>query len=276
MPRVIDMHQHAPLGPGEIRSPQNLLNVMDSLNVEFSVLTGTPDYLEAWTNKSSDRFVPSLLLPCENGKAPNGGRECFQNDRTFPDLSWLRGEIEKGNIKMLGEIVTQYLGLFPNDQKLEPYLDLAEEYDIPVAIHVGPGPPAAAYSSSPVPQKSPNYRAAAGNPMELEEMLLKHKNLRVSVMHAGWPMLDEMISILYHHPNVYVETGVLQWAIPREEYYRYLKRLVQAGYSDRILFGSDGRLAQGIEAIMSADFLTEQQKDDILYNNASKFLEIDS
>lgn len=278
-PKVIDMHHHTPLGAGEIVTVQNWINAMDSLNVEFSVLNGTPDYLDAWTNEAPDRFIPSLLFPCEDGKAPNGGRPCFDDGKTFPDLNWLRKNIEEGKIKMFGEVVTQYLGIYPHDSRLEPYLDLAEEYDIPVAIHVGLGPPAAAYPSSPVPQKSPNFRAAAGNPLELEEMLLRHKNLRLSVMHAGWPMLDEMITILYHHPNVYAELGVLQWAIPREEYYHYLKRLVQAGYSDRLLFGSDGgpqRLAEGIDAIMSADFLTEQQKEDILYNNASKFLKIES
>ena len=37
----------------------------------------------------------------------------------------------------------------------------------------------------------------------LEGMLLRHKRLRRFVMHAGW-RIDEMIALLYAHPNVYV------------------------------------------------------------------------
>jgi predicted TIM-barrel fold metal-dependent hydrolase len=161
----------------------------------------------------------------------------------------------------------------PNDTALEPYWALAEEYDIPVCIHMGLGPPNAAYPSSPVPYKSPNFRGSAGNPMLLEEVLLKHKKLRLWVMHAGWPMLDEMILMLYLHPNINVDTGVLQ-LLPRKEYYYYLKRLVDAGYAKRIMFGSDGNMKEGVEAILNADFLTDQEKEDILYNNASKFLRL--
>jgi hypothetical protein len=43
----------------------------------------------------------------------------------------------------------QYSGLAPNDPGLEPYFALAEELDVPVGIHVGLGPPGAAYAESP-------------------------------------------------------------------------------------------------------------------------------
>lgn len=96
-------------------------------------------------------------------------------------------------------------------------------------------------------------------------------------MHAGWPLADEMVFILHQYPQVYAEVGLLQWTelFPRVEYHSFLKRLVDAGFSDRILFGSDGSLAEGIDAILDADFLTEQQKEDILCNNAARFLKLD-
>ena len=43
------------------------------------------------------------------------------------------------------------------------------------------------------------------------------------------------------------------------------------------MFGSDGgpaELRSGIEAILGADFLTEQQKREILYDNAARFLRL--
>ncbi|MFY9531537.1 MAG: amidohydrolase family protein [Candidatus Acidiferrales bacterium] len=52
-----------------------------------------------------------------------------------------------------------------------------------------------------------------------------------------------------------------------------------AGFSKRIMFGSDASIwpktmSIGIEAIESADFLSEAQKRNILYNNAARFLRL--
>ena len=278
--KVIDVHIHAPLGPGDVEDSSmqkqkiELVREMDSLNIVFGVLNGLPEFFEPWNKAAPGRFVNYILFPCINGKAPSFARDCFPGGKSFPDIIWLENEIKKGKIHGLGEFIPEYIGMNPNDKKLEPYWSLAEKYDIPVAIHMGLGPPDAAYPSNPCPYKSPNFRVAAGNPLLLEDVLLKHKKLRVWVMHAGWPMIDEMIYILYAHPNVYVDTGVLQWAIPRKEYYYYLQRLVEAGYSNRIMFGSDGNPGEGIKAILEANFLTDKQKQNILYNNAVRFLKL--
>ena len=71
--------------------------------------------------------------------------------------------------------------------------------------------------------------------------------------------LDDLKAMLYFFPQLYVDTGVLQLAVPREEYYAYLEELVRAGYIDRIMFGSDqmnwpGLIEEGIRAINDAPF----------------------
>ncbi|MEP6509712.1 MAG: amidohydrolase family protein, partial [Gemmatimonadales bacterium] len=58
-----------------------------------------------------------------------------------------------------------------------------------------------------------------------------------------------------------------------------LKRLVDAGFSRRIMFGSDQMIwpqtiGLAIKTINEAPFLTDQQKRDILYNNAARFLRL--
>ncbi len=65
-----------------------------------------------------------------------------------------------------------------------------------------------------------------------------------------------------------------------QHFHAQLRRLVEAGFGKRILFGSDQmiwpetiRLA--IETIESADFLTDEQKHDIFYSNAARFLRLD-
>jgi predicted TIM-barrel fold metal-dependent hydrolase len=205
------------------------------------------------------------------------GRPCFENGEDWPDLDGLRDHVESGRVEALGEIATQFLGLGPSDPALEPYFALAEEYDLPVFIHMGPGIPGTNYGGGMGDLAVPNYRATVGNPLLLEEVLLRHPGVRVAVMHAGWPLADEMLFMLYQHPQVYAEVGLLQYTefFPRAGYYSFLQRLVDAGFSNRILFGSDCCLKEGIDAILEAGFMTEQQKRDILCNNAARFLQLD-
>jgi uncharacterized protein len=100
-------------------------------------------------------------------------------------------------------------------------------------------------------------------------------------MHAAWPFLDETVALLYAHPQVYVDVGVIDWSQPRAEFHRYLRRVVEAGYGNRIMFGSDQMvwpetIPMAVEAIESADFLSAAQKQDIFCANAARFLRLDA
>jgi predicted TIM-barrel fold metal-dependent hydrolase len=124
------------------------------------------------------------------------------------------------------------------------------------------------------------YRARLSSPLLLEDVLVRHPKLRVNVMHAGFPMLDDTLALLYAHPQVYLDTGVIVYTQPRPAFYRYLGALVYAGFGKRIMFGSDQMvwpetMERGIAVIKEAPFLTAEQKRDILYNNAARFLKLD-
>ena len=140
---------------------------------------------------------------------------------------------KSGEFKVFGEVAIQYEGYSASDTAFDPYLAMAERLDIPVGIHVGCGPPGAPYIGSI------NYRTKLHSPFVLEDALLRHPKLRIYAMHAGWPMLDDMLGTLYTHPQLYVDLGVICYMIPKKEFYYYLERLVNAGFSKRIMFGSD-------------------------------------
>jgi uncharacterized protein len=66
-----------------------------------------------------------------------------------------------------------------------------------------------------------------------------------------------------------------------KEVNRYIERIVDAGFGDRVMFGTDQMgwpklMAYSISLIQNADYLTSQQKRDILYNNAARFLRLDA
>ena len=211
-----------------------------------------------WREKDPVRMIPAL------GYSPVSGA---------PSIDSLRAWYMRGDFAVLGEITPQYDGFRADGPEMEPVWELAEELDFPVNIHIGTGPVGAPYLAWP------NYRAALHSPLQMEEVLLRHPNLRVYIGHAGWPMLDDMLAVLWTHPQVYVDISVINWALPRKEFHRYLQRIVESGFGKRILFGSDqmvwpDAIEIAIESIESADFLSEEQKRDIFYNNAARFLRL--
>lgn len=156
---------------------------------------------------------------------------------------------------------------------MEPYWSLAEELDIPVDIHVGTGPPGA------IDLGDESYRARLHSPLTMEEVLVRHRRLRVYLMHAGYPMLGDLLAVLYAHPQVYVDVGIIVFQQPRAEFYRYLRRIVEAGFGKRVMFGTDrviwpGAIERAVAVIEEAPFLSEEQRRDILYNNAARFLRL--
>ena len=135
----------------------------------------------------------------------------------------------------------------------------------------GVGPPGA-------PQLYPDFLVQS--PLRIEKVLRQYPTLRVYLMHAGYPFVDDLKALLYLYPQLYVGVGVLQIALPRNEYYRFLEELVISGFIDRIMYGSDqmnwpGAIEEGIKAINDAPFLNLEQKKAILYDNAVRFLRLD-
>ena len=116
---------------------------------------------------------------------------------------------------------------------MKPYWALAEELDIPVAIHMGEGP---ARGTLP---RFPHVPRPADEPFLLEEVLIRHPRLRVSVMHYASPLIDEMIAMLGDYPQLYVDIGGIQWFYPRPYFHEQLRRLIDAGFGKRVMFGSD-------------------------------------
>jgi uncharacterized protein len=257
----------APQCPDPVWSPETdeelmnqTLEVMERLNI-VGVLSGNePDRIATWIAEAPDRFIPGFVL------------EFNETGAVFP-VDSLRSLHSEGRLAVLGEVINQYAGITPDDERMAPYWALAEELDIPVGIHVGTGPPGAIYLGFD------GYRAHLHSPLTMEEVLVRHPGLRVYLAHAGYPMLDDLLAVLYSHPQVHVDVGIIVYSQPRAAFYRYLRGIVEAGFGKRVMFGSDqmvwpGVIERAIKVIMEAPFLNEEQKRDILYNNAARFLRL--
>ncbi|MGI8561032.1 MAG: amidohydrolase family protein [Luteimonas sp.] len=251
--------------PDPIFAPHSDVELMEQsiaelhrLDVRRAVTDGALVDVAAWR-----AYAPGVIVP-----AVAFGKE---EEKSLQEMRRLHAE---GRLEVFAEVTAQYRGVRADDPRYEPYFALAEELDIPVGLHLGEGPPAAARFPG-----YETYRASLTSPFQLEEVLRRHPRLRLYVMHYASPLVDEMIAMMFTHPNLYVDVSCNDWSFPRAQFHDALKRMVDAGFEKRILFGSDqmywpGAIGEAIKAIETAPFLDDGQKRDILYHNAARFLRL--
>ncbi|HUQ33640.1 MAG TPA: amidohydrolase family protein [Pyrinomonadaceae bacterium] len=277
-PPIIDVHMHAHAADrfGKIGIPNPVTGTPSAAITDDALLKAALAAMRRYNIVKA--FASSRLDSVERWRvaAPSlfvGGAQIDQGI-TVPEAGQLQQDFLSGHLGFMGEIGAQYLGLSPTDSTLEPYFALAEELDIPVAIHTGISSPNTPYECCP------KFRTSLGNPMLLEEVLIRHPKLRVNLMHAGYPYLQDTIAIMSVYPQVYADLGAIDWIIPRAEFHAYLQALMRAGFGKRLMFGSDQMIwpeaiGMAIEGINSARFLTYQQRRDIFYNNAVRFFRLE-
>lgn len=234
---------------------------MARFNIVAGVIAGEREMVARWQAEAPGLFIPAANFFIDDGPPPPAR------------VGELEGRVASGETRVFAEITPQYRGLPPDHASLEPFYAMAERLDTPVGIHMGYGAPGGPYWIYPA------YRASLGNPLLLEDFLTRHPKLRVYVMHAGMPFTDEMIALLYSHPQVYFDISADNVGVPRAEFYVHLQRLVNAGYGKRIMYGSDQMIwpeaiEVAVKSITDAPFLSHAQKRDILYNNAARFLRL--
>ena len=215
--------------------------------------------LNDWYNFDSSRTLRGISLtePSE-----------FISPENFQTL------IQEGKLEMLGEVTAQYFGYSPSDPEFFPIYRIAEEEEIPVGIHTGGSSPGTPYKCCP------KFRLKLGNPLLLEDLLVEFPKLKVYMMHAGGagPYSEYALRMMYMYPQLYTDLSILNWVPGMEPVLAsFLKQAKQMGLLDRILFGTDQMvwheaIGLAVERINSLDFLTIEEKADIFYHNAAKFL----
>jgi len=195
--------------------------------------------------------------------------------RADNNIDALTKQFREHKLQVIAEMSPFYAGIQANDPSMIPFFELAQTLNVPVGFHVFPGGPN--YGIHLMPEMLGSMRVRNANPLQLEEVLVKFPNLKLYIMHGGWPYTEDVKALMYMHPNVYVDIAALDWILPQEEFENYLKALINAGFGNRIIFGSDQMvwpetIDDAIESVNSAHFLTLEQKEDIFYDNAAEFL----
>lgn len=270
---IIDMHLHsydeanyfvAPDEYGQMAPPtveahfKLTYEIMRRHQIVLGVISNSASSEEAWLQKDEDkRFLR--------------GFGSFGQEKWTPES--FERQVKDGSINVFGEIGAYYDGLTLADPFYDPYLKICEEYGVPVALHTGGGPPETTYRGAP------KARLLLGNPLLIEDVLVKYPKLKIYLMHSGAKYYQEALRLMMSYPQVYSDLGVILWVHPMPKYFgrEFLMRAKEFGMLDRVMFGSDQMVwPHGIEASLrqleSFDFLTRDEKRNILYNNAARFL----
>lgn len=278
---IIDVHRHAawPHTSDRNNFRANVIKSMDRNDISVAVLSiSSSDQIERWVKRYPGRFIAGPMLPCpENSGHPRF--HCFGQTNGLPDLDWLEGEIKAGHVHVLHEMMFNYDGSAPTDEKVQPYWALAAKYDLAVGVHTERGPPPGGGLRKD-PKCCPKYDGEMGNPALLRPILETYPRLRIWLQHVGsdgpgagfW---NETLALLADYPNVYLDLTITNSVLPAEEHEHALRMLIDAGFEDRIMFGTDNVPADTIlKRYASFVWLTPQQTSAILHDNAARFFRL--
>ena len=236
--------------------------LMRENNIVLGVVSGNRRSVTQWIEKDVDgRLIAGSSV---SARRPEWTPEAFEK------------AVKNREVQVFGEIGAYYDGKTLDDPLYAPYLEICEKYGIPVAIHTGGGPPRITYNGAP------DARLVVGNPLLLENVLNKYPKLIIYMMHSGEFYYREALRMMLAYPRLYSDLGVILWVDPLPKYYgeQFLRLAQKFGLLKRVMFGSDQMvwphaIDLSLKRLGSFAFLTQEEKRDILYNNAARFLKLD-
>ena len=263
---IIDMHNHITVKSSPYHLPvEEYIKALDECEVEKAVILGKdygklgdqqqsnlPDEQTAeFVKTHPDRFIGFTGVHPDRGEKQNVERV----ERAVNELG------------LKGIKINPHAGHYPNDERLYPVYEKATELDIPVVFHTG--------LKAPVEGTRVKYC----QPIFIDDVAVDFPDMTIIIAHAGYPWVEETILVGLYAGNVYVDISTLtqiEGVMGVEVMVPTLRKLTSSWGAQRVLFGSDGifNLEDTIQAVKSADFLSESDKAKILGENAKKVLKL--
>ncbi len=174
----------------------------------------------------------------------------------FPDFAGEIDRVEKMGLRGV-KIHPDIQGIDIDAPRMLSLYEIVEGR-MPVYFHIG--------------DNRPEYRFS--EPKKLRRVLDMFPKLEVVAAHlGGYKATNEAIEYLAGHPRVWYDTSSSLWHLPAEG----ASRIIAALGHDRVMFGTDYPVknpATELE-LFSHLSLTDSQREDILWNNAVRFLHLE-
>lgn len=122
------------------------------------------------------------------------------------------------------KLLPMYAGFSPDDLRLEPLWQYAEDKGLPVLLHMG----TTFIAQAPL---------AFTLPRLIEPVALKHPRLKIILAHLGHPYEGECIVTIRKHENVFADVSALHYR--PWQLYNSLMLAQEYGVWHKLLFGTD-------------------------------------
>lgn len=265
MQKVINAHCH--IYPEKIAS-KAVLGIRDFYDLDMSLNGRIDGMLDDGSKVGVVHYlVHSVATTPKQVKSINEfiSDEVNRHPDIFTGFGTLHPDSEdiQGDFDYLIELGLKGVKLHPDFQRFaldeERAFKIGEvinEGNVPVLIHCG------------------DFRYNYSNPEQLKPFLEKFPDMTVIGAHfAGWSMWEEATRQLAGTPNLYVDLSSSLYALSPET----AKELIHAYGADKVLWGTDYPMWESeseMEYFNKID-LTQEERSMILYDNASKLLNLD-
>ena len=250
---IVDVHTHTPSHPGPVPEDERITNTRWRPDRAVEAANSWSDYDRACAdadvtiafNIAVADPVPETGIPADPSRindstadfvaaAPNR-RIGFMS--VNPNTPGFLAEVERchADLGLVG------IKLAPNYQHFDPLgvpaaqlYALAERMGLPLMLHQG---------ASPIREAQLRY----AHPLLIDEIALRHPELRMVLAHMGHPWQRETIVTIRKHPHVWADVSALvfrPWSL-----YESLRLACEWGVTGKLLFGSDFPLATPLETM---------------------------
>ena len=213
------------------------------------------------TPRLPNRPLPDFLVFC-------AGLESRELDPQTLDRSLELFETEFRKPDCVGlKLYPGYNTVPLNDPLHAPFLELAEQYDLPVVIHTGE-------------LAGTHGLLKFSHPLNVDELAVRHPDLRIVMAHYGNPWIVDATAVAQKNPNVYLDlSGFAEGNYTSQEFlkkYRlhldYVRQwLVYLDHYEKVLYGSDWPLinipsyVDGMQTLVPEEF-----REQVFFSNACR------
>jgi len=182
--KVVDI-----LGKGSV---EEMVKEMDEIGVEYIFM----DQMTAWSRRDHRLWsnfsleTLSKIIQESNGRVIGGAG--YNPFLIKESLEHIERAVKDCGFKYVWAHPISF-GLPPNEKKMYPLYMKCIELGIPCCYQAG-------HSAEPLPSEP-------GHPMYADEVAMDFPELTLVLTHTGWPWIDEWMSMVWKHPNVYGNIG---------------------------------------------------------------------
>lgn len=183
------------------------------------------------------------------------------------DLGELRGYLQEGSVRGL-KLYPGYEHFFPNDERMRPVYELANEFDVPVMIHSGD-------------TFDPMGKVKFAHPLHIDDVAVDHPDVKIIICHLGNPWIRDCMEVVYKNRNVYTDISGLVLGNFSDRFEVFMNKQIQEMLlygvePDKVLYGTDWPIAsmESYLQFMEELRIPEKEKNKIFHENAASLFKL--